>query len=203
VSRDLALVCASANPDKVREMAEILAGVGVVVLPRPEGLPDVVEDGDTLEANARLKAVAVAGASGRAAVADDTGLEVAALGGAPGVRTGRYAGEHASYADNVAKLLDALAAAGANTPEERRARFRTVVLVRRPDGAEALAEGVVNGWIAPAPRGEAGFGYDPVFVPDEWDGRTFAEMSSTEKHAISHRGRALRSLAEALEEGVL
>jgi XTP/dITP diphosphohydrolase len=203
VSRDLALVCASANPDKVREMAEILAGVGVVVLPRPEGLPDVVEDGDTLEANARLKAAAVAGASGRAAVADDTGLEVAALGGAPGVRTGRYAGEHASYADNVAKLLDALVAAGASTPEERRARFRTVVLVRRPDGAEALAEGVVNGWIAPAPRGEAGFGYDPVFVPDEWDGRTFAEMSSTEKHAISHRGRALRALAEALEEGVL
>jgi XTP/dITP diphosphohydrolase len=203
VSRDLALVCASANPDKVREMAEILAGVGVVVLPRPEGLPDVVEDGDTLEANARLKAAAVAGASGRAAVADDTGLEVAALGGAPGVRTGRYAGEHASYADNVAKLLDALVAAGASTPEERRARFRTVVLVRRPDGAEALAEGVVNGWIALAPRGEAGFGYDPVFVPDEWDGRTFAEMSSTEKHAISHRGRALRALAEALEEGVL
>ncbi|MEA3217050.1 MAG: XTP/dITP diphosphohydrolase [Acidimicrobiia bacterium] len=203
MSRDLALVCASANPDKVREMAEILAGVGVVVLPRPEGLPDVVEDGDTLEANARLKAAAVAGASGRAAVADDTGLEVAALGGAPGVRTGRYAGEHASYADNVAKLLDALVAAGASTPEERRARFRTVVLVRRPDGAEALAEGVVNGWIALAPRGEAGFGYDPVFVPDEWDGRTFAEMSSTEKHAISHRGRALRALAEALEEGVL
>jgi XTP/dITP diphosphohydrolase len=197
------LVCASANPDKVREIAEILGGVGVVVLSRPEGLPDVVEDGDTLEANARLKAVAVTDASGRAAVADDTGLEVAALGGAPGVRAGRYAGEHASYTDNVAKLLNALAAAGANTPEKRRARFRTVVLVRRPDGTEALAEGVVNGSIALAPRGEAGFGYDPVFVPDEGDGRTFAEMSSMEKHAISHRGRALRALAEALEVGAL
>lgn len=203
MSRDLALVCASANPDKVREMADILAGVGVLVLPRPDGLPDVVEDGDTLEANARLKAVAVAGASGRAAVADDTGLEVFALDGAPGVRTGRYAGEHASYADNVAKLLDALAGAGASTPSERRARFRTVVLVRWPDGTEVQAEGVVDGWIALAPRGVAGFGYDPVFVPDEGDGRTFAEMSSTEKHAISHRGRALRALAEALEARAL
>lgn len=196
----LRLVCGSANPDKVAEIQELLAAAGVLLDPRPGGLADVAEDADTLEGNARLKASAVARAAGAAAVADDTGLEVGALGGAPGVRTGRFAGEGASYADNVAKLLADLAAVGAEAPSARRARFRTVALVRWPDGREVLAEGVVEGHIAAEARGAGGFGYDPVFVPAEGDGRSFAEMHPREKHILSHRGRAFRALAELLGE---
>jgi len=192
------LVCASANPDKVSEINEILASCGVVLEPRPATVPDVEEDAETLEGNARLKAVAIATATGSAALADDTGLEVDALDGAPGVRSARYAGEPSDSLANIEKLLNELDLAGANTPQERRARFRTVVLVRWPDGSETIAEGVVSGVIASALRGNGGFGYDPVFVPDDGDGRTFAEMVSTEKHAISHRGRALRALAVEL-----
>ncbi len=189
------LVCASANPHKVAEMARILAG-HVELVPRPDHVGDVVEDGETLEDNARLKARAVARAVGADALADDTGLEVEALGGAPGVRSARYAGERASDADNVARLLADLEATG---DRRRRARFRTVVVLHRLDGDEIVAEGSVSGRIAPAPRGSAGFGYDPVFVPDEGDGRTFAEMSADDKNALSHRGRALRSLIAVLE----
>ena len=188
------LVLATANAGKAEEIAAVL-GERFDLLPRPDGLAEVVEDGETLEANARLKAAAVCDASGCAAVADDTGLEVAALDGRPGVRSARYAGEDAVAADNVAKLLDELA----TTPEgERRARFRTVVVVRYPDGAEVVAEGSVEGAIATEPRGTGGFGYDPVFVPDGSGGRTFAEMAPEEKNAVSHRGRALRALAERL-----
>jgi XTP/dITP diphosphohydrolase len=190
------LVSASANPDKVAEIAVILERAGIEVVPRPSEIPDVVEDGETLEDNARLKASAVCDATGSAAVADDTGLEVDALGGAPGVRTGRFAGEQATYVDNVMKLLDALA--DLPEPEERVARFRTVAMARFPDGREVLADGSVKGEVALGPRGDSGFGYDPVFVPHDGDGRTFAEMSADEKHAISHRGRAFRALAEQL-----
>ena len=192
------LVCASANPDKVREIDEILASCGVVLEPRPATVPDVEENADTLEGNARLKAVAIAQATGVGALADDTGLEVDALGGAPGVRSARYAGERSNSAANIAKLLSELDAVGASSVEQRRARFRTVVLVRWPDGSETIAEGTVSGTIALEQHGSGGFGYDPVFVPDEGDGRTFAEMDTSEKHLISHRGRALRSLAEGL-----
>jgi len=192
------LVCASANPDKVSEINEILASCGVILEPRPATVPDVEEDAETLEGNARLKAVAIATATGSAALADDTGLEVDALNGAPGVRSARYAGEPSDSLANIEKLLNELQLAGATTPQQRRARFRTVVLVRWPDGSETIAEGVVSGVIASALRGNGGFGYDPVFVPDDGDGRTFAEMNSTEKHAISHRGRALRALAVEL-----
>lgn len=192
------LVCASANPDKVSEINEILASCGVVLESRPATVPDVEEDAETLEGNARLKAVAIATATGSAALADDTGLEVDALDGAPGVRSARYAGEPSDSLANIEKLLNELQLAGATTPQQRRARFRTVVLVRWPDGSETIAEGVVSGVIASALRGNGGFGYDPVFVPDDGDGRTFAEMNSTEKHAISHRGRALRALAVEL-----
>jgi XTP/dITP diphosphohydrolase len=187
-------VLASANPDKVAEIAAIL-GDGVVLLPRPAELPDVVEDADTLEGNARLKAVAVSDAVGEAAVADDTGLEVEALGGAPGVHTARFAGEGATYADNVAKLLAELDGVAV---EGRGARFRTVALARFPDGRELVAEGLVDGTISTEARGAQGFGYDPLFVPAEGDGRTFAEMSADEKHAISHRGRAFRALGVLL-----
>ena len=132
-------------------------------------------------------------------MSDDTGLEVDALDGTPGVYSARYAGPDASYDDNVQKLLDELARVGATTPEKRTARFRTAVMVVWPDGSELLAEGVVEGVIAPQRQGSAGFGYDPVFVPVERDGRSFSEMGD-EKHEISHRGRAFRALAAALAD---
>jgi XTP/dITP diphosphohydrolase len=192
------LVCASANPDKVAEISAILQESGIELLPRPAEVPDVIEDAETLEGNARRKACALCDATGMAAVADDTGLEVDSLGGAPGVRSARFAGEDATYVDNVMKLLDALS--DLPEPEEREARFRTVALARFPDGREVLADGAVDGAIALGPRGDNGFGYDPVFVPHEGDGRTFAEMSADEKHAISHRGRAFRALAVRLRD---
>lgn len=192
------LVCASANPDKVAELAAILADCGVDLLPRPDSVGDVEEDADTLEGNARLKATAIAEATGLAAVADDTGLEVDTLDGAPGVRSARYAGDHATYDENVERLLAELAERGAITVDRRTARFRTVVLVRWPDGREVVVDGVCEGTITESPRGDGGFGYDPVFAPSEADGRTFAEMTAAEKHTISHRGRALRALAVAL-----
>jgi XTP/dITP diphosphohydrolase len=156
-------------------------------------VPEVEESGRTLEDNARLKARAVMEATGEPAVADDTGLEVTALDGAPGVRSSRYAGEDASYADNVAKLLGALEGA-----QDRRARFRTVALTSFPDGREVLAEGVVQGVITEAPRGHEGFGYDPVFAPEGGGGRTFGEMTSEQKNELSHRARAFRELAALL-----
>ena len=188
----LTLVCASANPDKVAEIAAIL-GAAVELLPRPAEVPEVVEDADTLEGNARLKATAIAVATGRPAIADDTGLEVAALDGAPGLYAARYAGDDATYADNRAKLLAALEGAA-----DRRARFRTVAMVVWPDGGEVVAEGVCDGMIAEHEGGERGFGYDSVFVPAEGDGRTFAEMTDDEKNGLSHRGRALRNLLTKL-----
>lgn len=188
------LVLATANADKAREIAEILGGA-VRLAPRPAGLGDVAETGDTLEDNARLKAAAVAAFAGAPAVADDTGLEVDALGGAPGVWSARYAGPDATYADNVAKLLAALDGVPAGG---RTARFRTVALARWPDGSEVLGVGVVEGSIAACPRGAGGFGYDPVFAPAEGDGRTFAEMGAAEKNLLSHRGRAFAALAARL-----
>ena len=188
------LVCASANPDKVAEMADVLAG-HAVLLPRPEGVGDVAEDADDLTGNARLKAQAVCRLAGAAALPHDTGLEVDALGGAPGVHSARYAGDDASYADNLARLMSDMRSV---PPGERTARFRSVVMVYFPDGTELAAEGMVEGVIAVEPRGEGGFGYDPVFVPAEGDGRTFAEMGPEAKNALSHRGRALRALLRML-----
>jgi len=189
----LRLVLATANPDKAREIVVALEPTGFELVPRPAGVPEVDESADSLEGNARLKARALCDATGEAAVADDTGLEVVALGNRPGVHSSRYAGPKASYADNVAKLLAEL-----DGVEERRARFRTVALVLFPDGREVQAEGRVEGGITSEPRGDGGFGYDPVFVPDDGDGRTFAEMSLEEKASISHRGRAFRALAAEL-----
>ncbi len=182
-------VLATKNPDKRAELAEVLAPAAVELV---DGLswPDVEETEPTLEGNALLKARAVVTATGLAAIADDTGLEVAALDGAPGVHTARFAGPGATYADNVAALLAALEGI-----EERAAVFRTAVAVVTPDGGELVVEGVLEGRITEEPRGTGGFGYDPVF---EVDGTTLAEMSSGDKHAISHRGRALAALADAL-----
>ena len=200
----LRLVCASANPDKVAEIAAILTELApdLELTPRPAGLGDVVEDAPDLAGNARLKAVAVCEASGRPAVADDTGLEVDALGGAPGVFSARYSmtaeNHEPTYEDNVAKLLAELDSVGATERQARRARFRTVAMAVWPDGSEVVAEGEVTGWIADGPRGSNGFGYDPVFVPEEGDGRTFAEMTAAEKHSLSHRRRAFVALVDGL-----
>ena len=184
-------VLATANPDKAAEIAAILTGVEL--MPRPFDVPEVEEHGETLADNAVTKAAALVDATGDAAIADDTGLEVDALGGQPGVRSARYAGENATYADNVAKLLRALEGI-----DERRARFRTVAAAAYPGGTVVEAEGVVDGVIATERRGTNGFGYDPIFIPDGGDGRTFAEMSAEEKDAVSHRGRAFRGLAAKL-----
>ena len=193
---DMQLVCASANPDKVMEMAAILDGV-VHLLPRPADVPDVPEDADTLLGNARLKATAICAATGLPAVSDDTGLFVDALGGEPGVYAARYAGEDATYADNRAKLLQEL-----GDTDARNARFVSAVMVVWPDGRELAVEGVCAGTIATAELGERGFGYDSVFIPDDGDGRSFAEMSEDEKNAISHRARSLSALLTALRDAV-
>lgn len=186
------LVVASKNPDKVAEIESVLLGSGLAdEIVRDLDWPDIDETGETLEQNAVLKARAVVEATGLPVVADDTGLEVSALDGAPGVRTARFAGPDASYADNVAHLMELM-----NGVADRSARFRTVVALAFPDGSEVVAEGSVEGVIAERPRGERGFGYDPVF---EVDGATMAEMSLEEKNRLSHRGRALRALVESVE----
>lgn len=190
-------VLATANPDKAREIAAVLTdeAPSLELVARPPEVPDVDEVGDTLEDNARIKAVALCAATALPAVADDTGLHVDALGGAPGVHSARYAGEDATYADNVEKLLGELD----SLPLERRvARFATVAVARWPDGLEVAALGEVEGVITTAARGDGGFGYDPVFVPLEGDGRTFAEMTAQEKQALSHRARAFRTLAQGV-----
>ncbi len=191
------LVLATGNPGKAAELTTVLRGAGglhdLELVARPAGLAEPEEDGDSLEANAAIKARAVVGATGEAAVADDTGLEVFALDGAPGLRTARYAGEAATFDDNMAKLLEELAGV-----VDRRARWRTVALVAFPDGRTVAAEGTCEGRIAGSRRGSGGFGYDPVFVPDAGDGRTLAELTRAEKNALSHRGHAFRALAARL-----
>ena len=152
--------------------------------------PDVDETGATLEANALLKARAAVEATGLPAIADDTGLEVDALNGGPGVHTARFAGPDASYADNISLLLAEL-----ENVEDRSARFRTVVALVFPDGVDVVAEGAVEGLITKSSRGSGGFGYDPVF---EIGGVTLAEMSTAEKGRLSHRARAVRALARAV-----
>ena len=186
------VVVASKNPDKIAEIEAVLASLEppIVVIPG-HVWEDVEETEDTLEGNALLKARAVVAATGHAAVADDTGLEVDALSGAPGVHTARYAGETATYADNVAKLLADLGDA-----DRRTARFRAAVAVVTPAGEELVVEGVLEGQITLERRGDGGFGYDPIF---DVDGRTLAEISSAEKNSISHRALALIALADALQ----
>ncbi len=195
------IVVATANPDKAREIRAVLEAEGLAIdlVPRPDDVADVDETGETLLDNARLKARALSRATGLPAVADDTGLEVDSLGGAPGVFSARYAGERATYTDNVARLLREMTAV---RRAARTARFRTAVVLASPDGAELTTDGVVEGVIADAPAGEGGFGYDPVFRPAGGGGRTFAEMTAAEKDAISHRGRALRSLARGMRDAM-
>ncbi|MFA5774806.1 MAG: RdgB/HAM1 family non-canonical purine NTP pyrophosphatase [Ilumatobacteraceae bacterium] len=190
----LKVVCASANPHKFEEIIGIMNGV-VELLPRPVELAEVDETADSLVGNARLKARAVCAATGMPALADDTGLEVDALGGAPGVHSARYAGPESNDAANRHKLLAQL---DGISSEQRTARFRTVALMAWPDGRELVAEGICEGRIADRERGRRGFGYDSLFIANEGDGRTFAEMSLDEKQHMSHRGMAFRALTELL-----
>ncbi len=191
----LTFVLATANAHKANEMRAVLAEVGIDVVARPASVPDVAETSDTLEGNALLKAHAICVAIGRPAIADDTGLFVEALGGAPGVHSARYAGPSATDADNVRKLLNELSEVDR---ADRVAQFRTVIAVAYPDGSALSVEGSLDGWIVDEPRGERGFGYDPVFASAELGGRTLAEVTADEKNAVSHRARALAALAARL-----
>lgn len=188
------LVVASKNPDKIREVEAVLESLDdTIEIVRGLDWPEVEETEPTLEGNALLKARAVVRATGISAVADDTGLEVDALGGAPGVFTARYSGPDATYESNVAKLLADLAGV-----TDRTARFRTAVALVDDEGEPVIVEGVLEGVITAERRGAGGFGYDPIF---EVDGVTLAEMDPRKKNRISHRARALQALAEALRAG--
>lgn len=193
-----AVIVATANPGKIEEIRHALALPGWEFLTASdlgaEAL-EVKETGSTFLENARLKSRAYREAFGMAALADDSGLEVDALLGAPGVCSSRYAGEDASDAENNAKLLAALRGVPA---EQRTARFRCVMVFVDEDGAETVAEGVCEGAIALSPRGSGGFGYDPLFLPRATPKRTMAELGIEEKNAISHRGNALRLLRDKL-----
>ena len=186
------IVCASANPHKVEELARLLPS-WVDLVPRPSDIGDIDEDAPTLEGNAIIKAVEIAIHASEWAIADDTGLEVEALNGAPGVRSARFAGEHATDAENRALVLAKLEGA-----TNRSARFRTVVALVSSKGDIHFVGGECAGTIAESERGNSGFGYDSLFIPADGDGRTFAEMNGPEKDAVSHRGRALAQIPELL-----
>ena len=191
------VVVATGNDGKLSEISSIIHVPGWTFVTAGEvGVwPDVPETGDTFIDNALIKARAAVEIFGLRALADDSGLEVDALGGAPGVRSSRYAGEAATDADNNAKLLAALADVAA---EDRTARFRCVVALVAVDGSVTTAAGTCEGRIGLEPTGEGGFGYDPLFLPDATPGRTMAQLAPGEKNAISHRGAALRALRQAL-----
>lgn len=200
------LVLATANRGKAREFEEMLRRYFRVV-PRPDSVGEIIENAGTLLGNARLKAHAISKATGLAVLADDTGLEVEALHGEPGVDSAYYAAlanpnaPHPADIDaaNLEHLLAELQRVGALAPPHRKARFRTVLVLLEPDGTERLAQGVSSGVISLSPKGSNGFGYDAIFEPDELQGRTFAEMSPSEKNMISHRAKALLALRQTLE----
>lgn len=185
------LLLATRNDHKLREFGRLLPSVELE--PLRADLASPAEDGESYAANALIKARAAAAATGRAAIADDSGIEAAALDGAPGVRSARFAGEHATDAENLAKLR-------AQAPPGSRLRYVCAIAHVDPRGLERVFERTTDGTVAAEPRGDRGFGYDPLFVPDDDDagGRTMAELADEEKDAISHRGRAARALAEWL-----
>ena len=194
------IAIASHNRHKLREIGRICAAWPITwaTVERDDGpWPDVEETGDTYLENALLKARAVAAARDEPALADDSGIEVDALGGRPGPRSARFAGDDASDERNLEELIRALKGVPA---AGRTARYRCVAVLAFPDGEERHTDGVCEGILDPRPRGTRGFGYDPVFVPVGWD-RTMAELGDDEKDRISHRGRALRALGEALSAG--
>ena len=190
----MTIVLATRNPGKISEIEALLTGVRVAPAASFPGCPEPEETGRTFEENVLIKARAVAGFTGKTTLADDSGLEVDALGGAPGVHSARYAGATASDRDNICRLLEALAGVADG---DRTARFRCVMAVVVPDGRTWTSDGVCEGRILREPRGESGFGYDPLFVPAGYDS-TFAELDARTKNRISHRAMALRRIAETL-----
>jgi len=192
------LVLATRNRHKAAELLMLLGDPRITIRTLDEfpGAPDVVEDGDTCEANAVKKARAIAEYTGLPAVADDTGLEVDALGGRPGVHAARYAGEHATYEDNCRKLLLELTGV---SPAQRTARFLTVAAIALPSGRVRVAQGVLDGMIAEEASGTLGFGYDPVFFVPEL-GKTLAQLSADQKNTVSHRAKAFIQAKHLLHE---
>ena len=189
------IIFATANAGKLREAAEVLGPGFEIVSPASMGITeDIPETGSTLQENSLQKAQYLFERTGLPCFADDTGLEVDALGGAPGIYSARYAGPGHDHQKNMDKLLAELL-----RMEDRRARFRTMVTLILADGQPRFFEGVCEGRIAREKRGTGGFGYDPVFLPDAYPGRTLAEVSEEEKNAVSHRGRALRAMADWLK----
>ncbi|HLY48945.1 MAG TPA: RdgB/HAM1 family non-canonical purine NTP pyrophosphatase [Solirubrobacteraceae bacterium] len=187
------LVLGTRNPHKVREIARLLAPAAVMVEPLGAGIELPPETGQTFAANALPKARAAARGAGRAAIADDSGIEAEVLGGAPGVRSARFAGAEASDEENLAKLVR-------EAPAGSRLRYVCALAYAEADGEEQVFFGYCTGRLADERRGTGGFGYDPVFVPDAHpDGRTMAELSDAEKDAISHRGNAIRAFLEWFE----
>lgn len=201
------LVMASHNKGKLDEMRDLLAPYGITALPASElGLPEPEETGTSFRENAEIKALSAALASGLPAFADDSGLVVEALGGDPGIHSARWAGPHRDFAAAMAEVERRLAAGGAGSPEERRAHFVSALCIAWPDRHIEAFAGRVDGRIVFPPRGDKGFGYDPIFLPDGFE-RTFGEMTSEEKHGLpprgrglSHRARAFVKLAEACLE---
>ena len=189
------IIFATANAGKLREAAEVLGPGFEIVSPASLGITeDIPETGSTLQENSLQKARYIFERTGLPCFADDTGLEVDALGGAPGIYSARYAGPGPDPQKNMDKLLAEL-----GRLEDRRARFKTVVTLILADGEPRFFEGVCEGSIAREKRGTGGFGYDPVFLPDAYPGRTLAEVSEEEKNAVSHRGRAIRAMAAWLK----
>jgi XTP/dITP diphosphohydrolase len=196
---DVDIIVATGNAGKMREIREICSDLPVTLTSLADHwptVPSIAETGATFVENARIKAHWVLSRKGGWTLADDSGLEVDALGGAPGVMSARYGGEDGNAALNLAKLLEELR----DVPADRRAaRFRCVMVLAGPDGEEVVSEGACEGRIGFEPAGEKGFGYDPVFVPDGY-GETFAQLASSEKNRISHRGRALASMSGRMHE---
>ncbi|MGC1238675.1 MAG: RdgB/HAM1 family non-canonical purine NTP pyrophosphatase [Acidimicrobiales bacterium] len=190
-----AFVLATANEHKAGEIRQVLEPYGIELLARPSEVGDVDETEDTLEGNALLKARALTESTGLPAIADDTGLFIDALDGRPGVYSARYAGERATFADNVAKALRELEGVD---DAQRTARFRSVIAVTFPDDTSWWVDGILEGTMLHAPVGDGGFGYDVIFAPLHLNGTSLAQLAPDEKNAISHRGRALRAFAEKI-----
>ncbi|RUM92407.1 MAG: non-canonical purine NTP pyrophosphatase [Thermodesulfatator sp.] len=192
------IVLATRNRGKVSELQALLSDLGLEIISMDQAgdLPEIIEDGLTFQDNATKKAMEVARATGLMAIADDSGLEVDALGGRPGVFSARYAGENASDEENYLKLLQEMEGIDS---DQRTARFRCVMVACTPEGECVVSHGTCEGSITTEPRGSQGFGYDPVFVP-AGDRRTMAELTRQEKNRISHRGKALEALKKKLED---
>ena len=195
------LVVATHNKGKLREFRDLFDPLGIVVASSGElGVPEPEETGSTFEENARLKAVATAAATGRLALADNSGLAVEALAGAPGIHSARWAGEPRDFYRAMSRVENELQAMGARAKEQRRAKFVCMLCLANPEGAVQFFEGTVPGHLVWPPRGTQGFGYDPIFLPDGYD-VTFGEMDPDRKHAISHRAQAFAAFRAAILDG--